>query len=307
MTEENKYAFIFEGVGVEYQSMINLLTEEQKKKLQECCLTISKEIDMDLWNFLFNNSTDKYDPFFYNWIAIYTIDYIVYQRYIDAGMNPEIFIGYSLGLITASACGKAITFADGLNILLETYKYSKTHQGVNTGSMAVIIGMTHQNISKYIEDGNLINSVSIASENNEYCIVISGVKEDVNKIMKKAEDEGAIKVKDIDAPFAFHSKYAKKGIEDYIKYIEKMQMSDSQVPIISAFDQKIIQNSDEIKSELIRNMASSMGWRKSIETIIERGITNFVEISLSNSITKSTKIINTDCNFLTYDKVFKIK
>ncbi|MCK4259559.1 MAG: ACP S-malonyltransferase [Halanaerobiales bacterium] len=301
-----KYAFLFQGVGVEYQSCLHLLNEEQIEMLNHYCSIAYKEVGLDLWNYLFNSSTEKYDKLFSDWIAIYTCDHIVYQTFTDLGIKPEIFLGYSMGLITAMACGKSISYEAGLHMLKIIYEYPQS-AAREEEAMAVIVGMTCEDVENIIQSHCLKDCVEVASENNELCIVISGSLIGVEKVMETAEKEGALKVKNVNAPFAFHSHYAGRGIEKLAKFVAQLQVLDSKIPIISSFDQRIIQEAFDLKKELVRNMASRMYWKTSIETIIDMGIESFVEISLDRTITKFSKLINTDCKFLTYTKLVKSK
>lgn len=303
LSNEN-LAFLFQGVGSEYQKFLYLLGEEEKERLEKYCSIVNKEIKLDLWNYLFNCSLEKYDKLFSDWIAIYTCDYIVYESYINFNIKPKILAGYSMGLITAMACGRSISFEDGLHMLLNIYEYPK-HSSRKEEAMAVIIGMNFKEVENIIKKNNLNEEVDIASENSEYCIVISGIKSSIIKVMKIAEDEGAIKVKKIEVPYAFHSHYAENGIETYIELVNKISVKDSITPIISVFNQEILQNAFDLKKELIRNMSGRMYWKKSVEKIINMGISSFVEVSLDNSLTKISKLINSDCEFLTYKKLLK--
>src|ERR1700738_292164 len=125
--------------------------------------------------------------------------------------------------------------------------------------------------------------------------------------MKIAEDEGALKGKEVNAPYAFHSHFAINGIEKYIRSVSKLKVFDCMTPIISVFNQDILQSASDLKKELIKNMSSSMHWKTSIEKIAAIGINSFVEVSLDDSLTKMSKLINEDCEFFTYKKFIKEK
>ncbi|MCX7843720.1 MAG: ACP S-malonyltransferase [Clostridia bacterium] len=302
---EKTHAFIFEGVGLECQGYVHLLNSECKEQLKRYCSIVYKEIGMDLWSYLHELPYTNYGKVFHDWISIYTIDYIVYHNYTDAGIKPGVFLGYSMGLITALACGKAISFEDGLKMLLCIYGYLE--KSAEQQAMGVIVGMTCEDVEKVIMNSNLGESVAIASENNENCILISGIKSSVEKVMSLSASEGALKVKAINTPFACHSKYAEKGMEVYMDFIERLQVSDSTVPVISSYDQEIIQDSGAIKKELGKNTIGRMYWKASIEKAFDMGFSSFFEVSLDDSISKFSKLINTDCEFISYKKFINLR
>lgn len=301
-----KHAFCFQGVGAEYQRFLHLFDEEQKILLNHYCSIVNKEIDLDLWNYLYNSSITKYDKMFNDWIAIYTCDCIVYNQYINYSIKPKIFVGYSMGLITSMVCGKSISFEAGLHMLLNIYEYPQ-YTLRQEETMAVIIGMNFNEVENIIRQNNLEQHVEVASENSQYCIVISGIKSSVIEAMEIAKEEGAIKVKELKVPYAFHSQNALNGIERYIFFVEKLKIVNCTIPIISVFNQDILQNANELKRELIRNMSSRMYWKASIEKITNMGINSFVEVSLDDSLTKISKLINMNNEFFTYKKFIKEK
>lgn len=299
-----KSAFLFQGVGPEYQQFLDLLSDADKVLLKHYCNLANESIGLDLFGYLFGNIETQYEKMFNDWIAIYTCDYIVYQHYEKLGIKPSLFLGYSMGLITAMVCGQALSYTDGLKMLLTIYEYPIIAKRRDEG-MAVIVGMTYEQVEYIISENALEKSVEIASENNIYCIIISGEKTSVNKVMSLAEAEGALKVRDINAPYAFHSKHALKGIERYEMLVESMTISNSKIPIVSSFDQRIMRNFEDLKKELIRNMSGRMYWKTSIETAVHMGIEAFVEVSLADYVTKYSKVIDRQCDFITYKKLIK--
>ncbi|MEO4052786.1 ACP S-malonyltransferase [Solibacillus sp. CAU 1738] len=303
---KSRNAFLFQGVGSDYQSLLNLLDEEQLKLLRKYCSIVESELDLDLWNYICHSQETKYDHFFNDWIAIYTCDNLVYDKYISLGVKPEIFLGYSMGLITAMVCGKSISFETGLHMLQSIYEYPKNTSGQEE-SMATIIGLNYQQVENIITNNNLSKSVMIASENSKYCIVIAGDISGINKILYKSEEEGAIKTVKINVPYAFHTPYAEKGIDKFINFVEKIKIEDSTIPIISVFNQKILQRAPDLKNELVKNTPSPMNWKNSIEKVIEFDITSFVEVSLDDSLTKISRVIDTDCKFFSYRKILRLK
>lgn len=303
---DKKYVFLFQGVGNEYHRLLQLLDTEQLALLKQYCAIVDKELGMDLWNYLQNSVVTKYNRAFNNCVAIYTIDNLVYRKLIASNIKPSIFLAYSMGLITALACGNAISFEAGLHTIINVYDYSRNFARQDE-AMAIIVGMTCEEVVRIIRQNGLEKQVEIASENNEFCIVISGHRSGIDRAMAIAAQEGALKVLDINAPFAFHSHYAAKGISKHIEFIAKLKMVDSEVPIISVYNQNILKTSDDLKKELMQNLTARMYWKTSIEKAASIGNNSFVEVSLGDSISKFSKLINPAYDFLTYTKLFNAK
>lgn len=300
-----KRAFLFQGVGANYRDCLSILEKERLDILRQYCSIIKDEIGIDLLTYLFQSQEMECDGLFYDWIAIYTCGYIVYQQYVDAGIRPSMMVGYSMGLITAMVCNQSITFTDGLRMLQTIYEYPKGY--VNECGMGVIVGKTYDEVCHLIAKGTKENDVFIASENNESCLVLSGIKSSVEQVLRIAEQEGAIKASTIDTPYAFHSPYAARGIEMFIDLVEETFIRDGQTPIVSVFTQTAIQGASDLRDELIKNMASAMNWKAAIQQIGEWGIEGFVEVSLEDSLTKISRMNNLKYDFLTYKKFLRLQ
>lgn len=298
-------AFLFQGVGADYRDRLDMLDEEQLDALKHYCSAVKDEIGIDLHAYLFQSREMESDGLFYDWIAIYTCDYIVYRQYADAGIKPAIMIGYSMGLITAMACGRSIAFADGLRLLRTIYEYPKGYAG--ECGMGVIVGKTYDEVNRLIAKGAKENDVYIASENNETCLVLSGIRSSIERVLRIAEREGAIKASAINTPYAFHSPYAAMGIERLVDLVEETSVRDGEIPIVSVFTQTAIQSASDLKDELIKNMASAMNWSAAIQKAGELGIESFVEVSLDDSLTKISRMVDLRFEFLTYKKFMRLQ
>lgn len=301
----SKRAFLFQGVGANYRDCLGILEKNMMDTLKQYCSIVKDETGIDLHAYLTQSRELEYNSLFYDWIAIYTCDYIVYRNYVNAGIRPSMMVGYSMGLITAMACTQSITFLDGIRMLQTIYQYPKGY--ADECGMGVIVGKTYDEVRHLIAKGSKENDVFIASENNESCLVLSGAKSSVELVLQSAEQEGAIKASSIDTPYAFHSPYAAKGIEMFINLVDKTYIRDGEIPIISVFTQTAIQSASDLRDELIKNMATPMNWKDTIQQIGDWGIESFVEVSLEDSLTKMSRMINFKYEFLTYKKFLRLQ
>jgi malonyl CoA-acyl carrier protein transacylase len=300
------YAFLFQGVGSDYREFLNNLNEKQLESLHKYCDLALKEINLELSKYLFNNSKNCFDETFNSWIAIYTIDCIIFYTYKESGLMPKYMIGYSMGLITAMTCGGSITYESGLKILQKIYEYPQ-NANRNNESMATIIGKKIDEVENIISNLNANNYVNIASENNEQCIVISGKENYIERILQIAENEGAIKAIKINTPYAIHSPYSKEGIEEFNDILDKVKIENLEIPVFSVFNQNILKTPSKLRNELIKNMYTPMNWKDTIIKIKNYNINNFVEVSLEDSLTKISRLIDMNYKFITYRKFLRVQ
>ena len=305
MKEKNdidSYVFLFQGMGVRYLDYCGNFNEELKKCFSDYCRIIKKSMNLDLWAYCYDKRFTTKDEEMYDGLLLYTIDYLLFKTAITNNIKPGILLGYSLGLNTAAVCSGAISFEDGAKILYESFKYRDSFIEAKEG-MTTIIGLELLTVKEIIYKNNLQNGVEIAIENNESCIVISGLKNEVDEVVKVAMLEGAIKTKKIETKYSFHSKYAKLGIDRYVNTINNTKISNPKIQIRSCFTQDNISDAESLKEVLIKNLYTSMKWKDCIQTLINNGYMNFIEISCTDAISKFSKEIDLNCKFISVNKL----
>lgn len=297
---ENKICFMFAGIGEDYRKKMDKLCDDEMSYIAKLSHKAEKEFGIKIMEYLLSNEDVQYDTLTI-WSAIYTCDYVIGKTYRKVGIVPELLMGYSMGLITAIASGDGISYLDGIRILKAILKY---HKGEYPESMATVIGFHAQELSKLIGE-HAIQEVFPACINNEYCIVVSGLKESVEKTVEMVTEHGAIKVHPIATNFAFHTHYFEDGIEILEDCVKQIEIRDLEVPILSSITQKVLTDKEELRTELVQNMFSVMKWKDSVETACDMGCNIFYEASLGKGLVKCSRVINGDCGFYGHDRIRK--
>ena len=107
--------------------------------------------------------------------------------------------------------------------------------------------------------------------------MLSGKIEDLEKIMV---DLKAANIKNIKLPVSapFHCKLMNKATLVMNEELAKLKFKEPENILISNVTGKEISNSNELKDLLVKQIESRVRWRESILLMIEKGITQFIEI-----------------------------
>lgn len=298
---DEKLTMIFSGIGVDYRKDINRLSKSEVSKISGLSEVAKDIFQIDISAYLWG-TPDEPENVFLNWISIYTCDYVIYQYYLENSIIPKYLMGYSMGLITAMTCSGAISYSDGLLLLHKIY-----HDEVcEAEGMVTIIGLDYMQLKDLIKECHCQNTVFISCENNQYCFVISGLKQSLEKVTDLAVNAGALKTYHIDSKFAFHSPLYNIPSRDLTSSVESIFVKSIDIPIFSCIDQKIKHTATDLKEELVKNMYSKMLWGKSILALSECSIDKYLEVGLGKGLTKVSKLINLDNSFYTYNSIKKV-
>ncbi|MDO5559027.1 MAG: hypothetical protein Q4F95_05455 [Oscillospiraceae bacterium] len=259
-------------------------------RFNELVRKVQNYTNVNLSGYLENNILPDVTQTIYSQAMLTCIsNYVVYDECIKNAVYPDCLMGYSLGLTNALYCSGSITLRD-----LSDLTYSVARCIGNSVKecaffdMGTIIGLDMEDVKKLITENNCSQYVFIASENSEYFIVISGLREYVEIILDKAISAGALKAKALKTNFAFHTHMIDKYIDDFYCTVENVNYSDTRVPIMSIYTQKLICKADELREELRKNIVSCMKWRKTVECIENTSTAEFWDMSPDCSNKKST-------------------
>ena len=307
---DSKSVFLFQGVGCNLDKMLNGLGEEQLCILKDLCRESSDYAELDLVKYLddrniFNKETDK---IYAEWLITGLSDIAVFKSFENNGIKPDYIVGYSLGLNNAMHCTGAIPLKGCAQILrgvVSSLEESRTRSKVGY-DMGMVIGLELNVVNDLIERCSSIDRIKVASENSEFMIVMSGEKNEIQKVLDAALDEGALKAFLLCVGSPFHTSMMKDYSSCYFNALKEVQYSDAKYPVISIFSQNELHTADEMYNEQCRNFLEQMKWKDTIDHLESIGVRNFYDMSATAANKKSSVINKEDSRFITIKSLKKI-
>jgi [acyl-carrier-protein] S-malonyltransferase len=170
------------------------------------------------------------------------------------------------------------------------------------GGMVAVLGSEIEVIENFINENKNKYECYIANDNSVGQIVLSGNIEDLEKMMV---DLKSANIKNIKLPVSapFHCRLMNKATLVMSEEIEKLNFKEPRNMLISNVTGKEIENSNQLRDLLVKQIESRVRWRESILLIINKGINQFIEIGpgkvlsgLIKRIDKNVKVsaINTE-------------
>ena len=205
--------------------------------------------------------------------------------------NSRFFAGHSLGEYTALVCSGSLSLESAAYLLNERGKSMQNAVPNGEGAMMAILGMTIDEVEKEIKLLSGKNKCEIANDNSNTQVVVSGKKESIenlNIILKEKRKKSIILP--VSAPF--HCSLMLKAAENMSKKIKNKVFSKPKPNIISNVTAKEEDDINKIKPLLIDQITSRVRWRESVNYMINKGITSFVEIGPGKVLSGLVKKIN---------------
>ena len=218
----------------------------------------------------------------------------------------KYFAGHSLGEYSALLCANALNFPDALNLLFERGKSMQEAVPIGKGSMLAVLGSDISEINNYILNLKNKGICEIANDNAPGQVIVSG---DTNTIKELKYELKENKKKSIILPVSapFHCSLMNSAASKMKEQIKNTNFKKPDFEIISNVTSQPINNPDEFKELLVKQIYSRVRWRESILFMKNKKINNFIEIGPGKVLTGLVKRILPNSNSFSINSINDIK
>ncbi len=165
-------------------------------------------------------------------------------------------------------------------------------QNAPLGSMMAVLNLDESKIKNLISESN--SNITLANYNTPNQFVISGKKDNIEKLSEKIELTGG-KAIILPVSGAFHSPLMNEPSKAFNLEIDKLNLSKIKkisIPVYQNTDGNPSQEPQIIKEKLKKQMTSSVLWTQTINNLVKDKVTNVVEIGPGKTLTGLIKKIN---------------
>jgi [acyl-carrier-protein] S-malonyltransferase len=188
--------------------------------------------------------------------------------------KPVAAAGLSLGEFTAHAAAGTFSFEDGLHLVSRRGTFMEEACNATDGAMAALIGGEEEKIRELAK----ATGVDVANLNAPGQIVISGSSAGIDEAVAKAKDYGIRRAIKLNVAGAYHSSLMTSAQEKLAGELTSTTIVSPQIPVIANFTAAPVSSSDEIRSTLTSQVTGSVRWIESIQYLVSKGHSEFIEI-----------------------------
>ena len=277
------------GMGKEFYDKFDLV----KKLFKEA----DESLNFPLSKIILEGPKEELDLTTNTQPAIFLISYSIFnlvKNEFDIDLTKaKYFAGHSLGEYSALSCAGNLNFSDTLKILKIRGDAMQNSVPKGQGGMVAILGSTVETIEGILRDNRQKFIAQIANDNSEGQIVLSGKNEDLNSLMLVLKEKSIKNIKlPVSAPF--HCSLMKNATKIMTEELNKLDFKESKNKLISNVTAKEINNIEELKDLLIKQIENRVRWRESVINMIKNDINHFIEIGPGKVLSGLVKRINRD-------------
>jgi [acyl-carrier-protein] S-malonyltransferase len=266
-------AYIFPGQGAQFPGMgKDLYTNNKAAERFEQANEI---IGFRISDIMFDGTEEELKQTKVTQPAIF-LHSVILAETLGASFQPDMVAGHSLGEFSALVAASALTFEDGLKLVIARANAMQKACEAQPSTMAAILGLADDVVERICAE---IDEVVVpANYNCPGQLVISGSIAGIDLACQKLTEAGAKRALKLNVGGAFHSPLMEPARVELQAAIEATTINQPICPIYQNVDPRPNTDPAQIKANLITQLTGAVRWTQTITAMLEGGATEFIEV-----------------------------
>ncbi|MEQ5227141.1 ACP S-malonyltransferase [Proteus cibi] len=290
------FAMVFPGQGSQAIGMLAELAE-QYPIVTETFAQASDVLGYSLWDLVQNGPEEELNKTWKTQPALLAASVAIWRVWQEKqGKMPQVMAGHSLGEYSALVCAGVIDFAAAIKLVELRGQLMQEAVPAGTGAMYAIIGLDNDAIAKACEEAAQGQVVSPVNFNSPGQVVIAGNKEAVERAGVLCKEAGAKRALPLAVSVPSHCALMKPAADKLAVALQEIEFKQPEIQVVNNVDVIAQTDANAIRDALVRQLYNPVRWTETVELIVEKGITQLLEIGPGKVLTGLTKRISKEMN-----------
>ncbi len=193
--------------------------------------------------------------------------------------RPAFVAGHSMGELSALVAARSLPFQDALALARKRGECMKAAGQVNPGGMAAILGLDIPLLDKICSEASRPDEVvQVANDNCPGQVVISGASAALDRALAAAQQAGARRAVRLAVSIAAHSPLMENAQISFGQAVDTANLQRPVTPLVGNVTAGPLNYQDQICDDLKAQLTHRVRWTESIQFMIWKGVTTFIEL-----------------------------
>ena len=194
----------------------------------------------------------------------------------DAGYQPDMVAGHSLGEFSALFAAGVLTAEETLRLVIERGRAMNLAAEQSRGGMLALKGLTDAQTEALVAEAGA-GEVCVANYNSPDQIVVSGTTDGLKRFAHAVRAAGALCI-ELPVAGAWHSSAMKSAAEAFERELDKVRLRDANCPVYLNTTGEPETDAGRIGASLRKQMLSPVRWRYIVEGMRTADAGTFLEV-----------------------------
>lgn len=223
--------------------------------------------------------------------CMYTVELAAAAALEEAGVKADLLAGFSLGELAALACSGAVSFEEGLKLVIRRGELMQAAAEERESAMAAVVGLDAAKVEALCAAYSQVYPVNYNCPGQ---IAVSGGKEEMAALKSAVKAAGGRAVP-LRVKGAFHSPFMASAAEGFAADLQAVDFQKPLLPLYS--DCTGLPYEGDFATLLQKQIVSPVRWQSIVEHMAAQGVDTFVELgpgaTLSGLINKTLTGVRT--------------
>ncbi|MEG1427971.1 MAG: ACP S-malonyltransferase, partial [Oscillospiraceae bacterium] len=218
--------------------------------------------------------------------CLFSVDLAAACALAENGIYPACVAGFSLGEIPAVAFSGMLSYEDAFRLVIRRGEFMQQAAEATEGAMAAVLRLTNAQVEELAKKHENVYPVNYNCPGQ---LVVAGEKSALEAFKEEAAQlKGRVKMLNVSG--GFHSPFMKTAAERLGAELKNLPFSPAKIPVYANFT---AQPYGDNPAELLEKQVSNpVRWQETIEHMIAKGVTSFVEVGAGKTLSGLIKKIN---------------
>ena len=289
-----KRAYVFPGQGAQFVGMGKDLYEGSAQ-CRDMFEQANDIIGFRITDLMFAGTPDDLKQTKVTQPAIF-LHSVILAAYMGDQFRPDMVGGHSLGEFSALVAAGAMSFDDGLRLVIARANAMQKCCEQHPSTMAAIVKLPDDVVEKVCDEITAAGHIVVpANYNTPGQLVISGTLEGVAEACAKLKELKG-RALPLAVGGAFHSPLMEPARVELAEAIEKTQFRQPVCPCYQNVCAQPVSDPDQIKANLNKQLTSPVRWTATVQNMLADGAEEFIEVGPGTALQGMVKRINAEAN-----------